>query len=139
MLAVSLFVVGIIMWWFERTANAEQFGGREHTPLAKQLWHGVYLSFAGFTSKTEEFGPRSVPGRLLGLCNAFAIWLVRTPTTRVPWCTFRPFTEKVGTDRAHPAVNAQVISFYIANLASIFTATKKSSQAGSSSPAAREP
>lgn len=87
-LAVSLVVVGWFMWFFERCDNEDDFGHHIHTPWYEQIWNGVYLAFAGFTSKTEEFSPKTLPGRFLGMIHAFAIFLT--------------------------------VSFYIANLATVF-------------------
>lgn len=87
-LAASLIVIGWFMWFFERCDNEDDFGHHVHTPVYEQIWNGVYLAFAGFTSKTEEFSPKTLPGRFLGMIHAFAIFLT--------------------------------VSFYIANLATVF-------------------
>lgn len=68
------------MWAVEAPINDDNFG----TALSKEkesvrhfgaavvatVWHGVYFSLAGWTSKTEEFAPKSVAGRILGISQA---------------------------------------------------------------------
>ena len=83
-IAASMVVVGTAMWWLEKDFNDENFGeagdeGEEYPRSVKMIrgiGHGLYFSFAGLTSKTEEFAPKTAAGRLLGICQAFAIFLL---------------------------------------------------------------
>ena len=67
------------MTWLEREQNEENFGDAETTPLYAQLLNGLYLAFSGFASKTEEYGPKTAAGRVLGILNAFSVFLVLRP------------------------------------------------------------
>ena len=87
-MAAGLVVAGVAMWWLEREHNEENFGGDASAaddgdddalhPVARPLrgiGHGLYFSFAGFASKTEEFAPKTLAGRVLGIHQAFAVYL----------------------------------------------------------------
>lgn len=71
----ALLAVGITMSILESSANHEDFPGTTSVSKLVHIWNGAYLSVAGFTSKTEEFSPKTIPGRILGLLNSFAVWL----------------------------------------------------------------
>ena len=82
-IAATLVLVGTAMWWLEAEWNEENFGeggeGEKYTRAVRVvhgLGHGFYFSFAGFASKTEEFAPKTAAGRLLGICQAFAVFLI---------------------------------------------------------------
>lgn len=90
----SLVAVGIIMAWLESEVNHEDFPGTSNVHRLIHVWNGCYLSIAGFTSKTEEFSPKTIPGRVLGVLNSFAVWLAlaayigavqRVPGSRRVW------------------------------------------------------
>lgn len=59
------------------------------------IWNGVYFAFAGFVTKTEEFGPKTLAGRCLGLLNAFAVFLYIALCACVRRGSAPPFCELV--------------------------------------------
>ena len=60
-------VVGLLVWFFERHHN-EDFGGS----LSKGLSSGVWWSTVAMTQRsTGNFGPRTVPGRIVAI-----LWMV---------------------------------------------------------------
>ena len=60
-------VVGLLIWFFERHHN-EDFGGG----LSKGLSSGVWWSTVAMTQRsTGNFGPRTVPGRIVAI-----LWMV---------------------------------------------------------------
>lgn len=68
-LCALLFVVGVLIWLFERRANPEEFEG----DVGKGLWSGFWWS--AVTMTTVGYGdksPRTVPGRIVGLIWMFA-------------------------------------------------------------------
>jgi len=68
MLALLLFVVGGLVWLFERRVNPEHFGGSTaHGLWAGFWWAAVTMTTVGYGDKT----PRSVMGRLLSLVWMF--------------------------------------------------------------------
>ena len=71
----SLLVIGATMYVFEASTNDDNFGEAETTSKFKQFYHGLYFAIAGFVTKTEEFGPKTMSGRLLGNLNAFALMI----------------------------------------------------------------
>ena len=92
-MAGGLVFVGIAMWWLEGEWNEENFGeedaeakeGEEKfttkgltkgEKMLRGLGHGLYFSFAGFASKTEEFAPKTAAGRVLGIFQAFSVYLI---------------------------------------------------------------
>ena len=77
----GLVASGAAMWAVEAAHNEENFGtlalsagGQPPAdrPLAAatSLGHGVYYALAGWATRTEEFAPVSLPGRVLGLLQA---------------------------------------------------------------------
>lgn len=68
-LAVLLAVIGMLVWFVERKANPEQFGGNAAKGLGSGFW------FSAVTMTTVGYGdkaPVSLPGRLLALIWMFA-------------------------------------------------------------------
>lgn len=66
LLIISL-VVGILLWFFERRDN-EDFGGGIARGLFSSLW---WSTIAATQASTGDFGPRSVPGRVLAV-----VWMM---------------------------------------------------------------
>jgi ABC-type amino acid transport substrate-binding protein len=77
-LALILFLVGLITWLFERKKNPEEFGdGR-----SKGLWSSFW--FAAVTMTTVGYGdksPRSVGGRIVALIWMFAAIIIISSIT----------------------------------------------------------
>ena len=66
-LAVILFGVGLLMWWFERKTNSQQFGGSiRHGLGAAFWWAAVTMTTVGYGDKA----PRSGAGRVVA-----TIWM----------------------------------------------------------------
>lgn len=68
-LLVLLSVIGIIIWFFERKRNAEEFGGGVAEGIGNGLW------FSAVTMTTVGYGdkaPKTLGGRLVGLVWMFA-------------------------------------------------------------------
>ena len=67
-LALLLLIVGLLMWWFERKHNEDQFGGTRSQGIFSGFW------WAMVTMTTVGYGdtaPRTVPGRLIGM-----VWML---------------------------------------------------------------
>lgn len=77
-LALILFLVGLITWFFERKKNPEEFGdGR-----SKGLWSSFW--FAAVTMTTVGYGdksPRSLGGRIVALVWMFAAIIIISSIT----------------------------------------------------------
>ncbi len=68
-LAILLFMVGFVVWLFERNLNPEQFGGRIGNGLGSAFWwSAVTMTTVGYGDKA----PRSFGGRLVALIWMFA-------------------------------------------------------------------
>lgn len=68
-LSLLLFVVGGIVWFFERKKNEAMFGGPTVDGLAKGFWFSaVSMTTVGYGDKA----PTTVPGRLVALVWMFA-------------------------------------------------------------------
>ncbi len=68
-LLVLLTIIGIIVWFFERKRNAEEFGGGVAEGIGNGLW------FSAVTMTTVGYGdkaPKTLGGRLVGLAWMFA-------------------------------------------------------------------
>ncbi|WP_246678372.1 MULTISPECIES: transporter substrate-binding domain-containing protein [unclassified Mesorhizobium] len=66
-LIVISVVVGILIWMFERRHN-EDFGGGVAKGLFSSMW---WSTIAATQASTGDFGPRTVPGRVLA-----ALWMM---------------------------------------------------------------
>lgn len=66
-LIVIAVVVGILIWLFERRHN-DDFGGGVAKGLFSSMW---WATVAATQASTGDFGPRTVPGRILA-----AIWMM---------------------------------------------------------------
>lgn len=72
-LAVVLLAVGVVVWLFERRANAEEFGGGPVKGLASGFWWAaVTMTTVGYGDKS----PRTLGGRLVGLVWMFAAIII---------------------------------------------------------------
>lgn len=80
-LCVTLAVIGILAWWFERRANPEQFGGRALSGIGNGFWWAaVTMATVGYGDKA----PVTLAGRILGLIWMFtAILLVASFTASI--------------------------------------------------------
>ncbi len=68
-LALVLFLVGFVVWLFERKRNPEQFGGRLVEGLGSAFWwSAVTMTTVGYGDKA----PMTPGGRLIGLVWMFA-------------------------------------------------------------------
>jgi ABC-type amino acid transport substrate-binding protein len=68
-LAVLLFVVGMVVWWFERRKNQKQFGGGVAQGLASAFWwSAVTMTTVGYGDKA----PVTFWGRAVALVWMFA-------------------------------------------------------------------
>ena len=73
LLTLVLLVAGLLVWVFERQANAEQFGGKP--------WHGIGSGFwwSAVTMTTVGYGdkaPRTFGGRMVGLVWMFVAIII---------------------------------------------------------------
>ncbi|MES1923921.1 transporter substrate-binding domain-containing protein [Salinisphaera sp. T31B1] len=72
-LAVVLMLVGVLVWLFERRANAEEFGGGPASGLASGFWWAaVTMTTVGYGDKS----PRTLGGRVVGLVWMFAAIII---------------------------------------------------------------
>lgn len=67
-LLALLFLVGVIIWFFERRANPEEFPPGAHGIWDGLWWSAVTMTTVGYGDKS----PRSKAGRLVGLIWMFA-------------------------------------------------------------------
>lgn len=78
LLAIILFLVGLITWLFERKKNPEEFGDGK----SKGLWSSFW--FAAVTMTTVGYGdksPKTVGGRIIGLIWMFAAIIIISSIT----------------------------------------------------------
>lgn len=67
-LSLLLLLIGVLMWWFERRHNPEQFGGGRAQGIFSGFWWAmVTMTTVGY----GDVAPRTVPGRLIGL-----VWML---------------------------------------------------------------
>lgn len=72
-LALLLFLVGLLVWLFERRRNPEQFGGKAAGGIGASFWwSAVTMTTVGYGDKA----PRSVGGRVVALLWMFASILI---------------------------------------------------------------
>lgn len=79
MMVGGLVFSGMVMWAVEAPINEDNFGlalsrEKETVPhyrsaVLATISHGIYFSLAGWGTKTEEFAPKSLAGRVLGLAQ----------------------------------------------------------------------
>jgi ABC-type amino acid transport substrate-binding protein len=68
-LALVLFLVGLVVWWFERRSNATQFGGGVARGIGSGFWwSAVTMTTVGYGDKA----PITLGGRLVALLWMFA-------------------------------------------------------------------
>lgn len=67
-LSFLLLAIGVLMWWFERRHNPDQFGGSHAQGIFSGFWWAmVTMTTVGY----GDVAPRTVPGRLVGL-----VWML---------------------------------------------------------------
>ncbi len=67
-LSFLLLVIGVLMWWFERRHDPDQFGGGRAQGIFSGFWWAmVTMTTVGY----GDVAPRTVPGRLVGL-----VWML---------------------------------------------------------------
>ncbi|CAM5767913.1 hypothetical protein LMIY3S_02322 [Labrys miyagiensis] len=66
-LVVISLVVGLLIWMFERRHN-DDFGGHPAKGLASSFW---WSTIAMTQASTGDFGPRTLPGRILAI-----VWMI---------------------------------------------------------------
>jgi ABC-type amino acid transport substrate-binding protein len=72
-LAFLLLAVGIVVWWFERRKNPEQFGGGTAKGIGSGFWwSGVTMTTVGYGDKA----PVTVGGRIIALIWMFAAIII---------------------------------------------------------------
>ena len=62
----SLLIVGCVMFHIERRYNEEDFGEYSKSRWGPALTKGMYLAVAGFVTKTSEFEPKTLAGKVSG-------------------------------------------------------------------------
>ncbi|MFH2047404.1 MAG: transporter substrate-binding domain-containing protein [Pseudomonadota bacterium] len=80
-LVLLLFVVGLLVWFFERKKNREQFGGSFLAGIGSGFWwSAVTMTTVGYGDKA----PRTLGGRLVGLVWMFiAIIIISSFTAAI--------------------------------------------------------
>lgn len=80
-LALLLLIVGLLIWFFERTKNLEQFGGSTLEGVGSGFWwSAVTMTTVGYGDKS----PRTIGGRLVGLVWMFmAIIIISSFTAAI--------------------------------------------------------
>lgn len=67
-LVVLLLIIGLLMWFFERRKNPEQFGGKHSQGIFSGFWWAmVTMTTVGY----GDLAPRTIPGRLIGM-----VWMI---------------------------------------------------------------
>lgn len=78
LLCVILFVVGLLVWLFERKKNEEQFGGKAAHGLASGFWWAaVTMTTVGYGDKA----PSTFGGRIIGFIWMFAAIIIISSIT----------------------------------------------------------
>jgi polar amino acid transport system substrate-binding protein len=74
-IAVLLFLVGILIWWFERRKNLGHFGGNAVEGIGSGFW------FSAVTMTTVGYGdkhPKTIGGRIVSLIWMFSATIILT-------------------------------------------------------------
>ena len=78
LLCIILFIVGLLVWFFERKKNHEQFGGKTSHGLASGFWWAaVTMTTVGYGDKA----PTTLGGRIIGFVWMFAAIIIISSIT----------------------------------------------------------
>ena len=106
-LAIVLLAVGVIIWLFERRANAEEFGGSTAQGLGSGFWWAaVTMTTVGYGDKA----PKTLGGRLVGLVWMFAAIIIISSFTAAIATSLTVDRLSSGIKSVQDLANARVIT-----------------------------